>query len=150
MAPSRPRKKLMTVLTTPWSHSRDRMVPAALAASDGQPPEVVRGVEVTRGAEVPGRGGKPVEMHFRAPRRAARPGGRPGAQGPAGDPAGDRLHLRHALAAQRPAIDAGRLLNRHREELPPSGQVMTSGAGDLFNVCYAADFDASDHIHPTP
>jgi len=61
--PEPAQEKLMTVLTTPWSHGRDRMVPAALAAPDGRPPEVVRGVEVVRGADVAA--DKPVELHFR-------------------------------------------------------------------------------------
>ena len=140
--PEPAQEKLMTVLTTPWSHSRDRMVPAALAAPDGRPPEVVRGVEVVRGADVAA--GKPVELHFR------------GLDVPSGQEAvlalKARLTARQAagytnamlLRLNGQAIEAGRLLNRRREELRQSGQVMTSGSGDIFNVCYAPDFDASD------
>jgi len=135
-------EKLMTILTTPWEHARNRLVAAALAPSDGKAPAVVRGMELAKAAELAP--GQKRQLAFKA---APVPKGKEGvlvlkARLDAPQPAGYTQALRLLLNGR--AVDPGRLMNRQRQEQSADGRTMNSGAGDNLNVPYSPDFDAAD------
>jgi hypothetical protein len=140
--PESAQEKLMTILTTPWGLERNRLVGAALAPSDGKAPAVVRGIDLSKGAEIaPKQNG---EIRFQAP---PTPKGKEGVlvlKARFQEPTAAGYNPGMWLELNGKVVDPKRLVNRQREEQSRDGRVMHAGAGDLFNVVYAPDFDASD------
>jgi hypothetical protein len=140
--PESAQEKLMTILTTPWSHTRGRLMAAALAPSDGKAPAVVRGMDLAKGARIAMRQKEPVRFQTPLP-----PKGKEAilvlkARLDTPHPAGWNGAMRLLLNGQK--VDPGRLMNRQRAETCVDGQTMNSSAQELFNVCYAPDFDATE------
>ena len=140
--PESAQEKLMTILTTPWNHVRDRLMAAALSPSDGKAPVVVRGMELAKAAAIAP--GQKRQIAFKA---APVPKGKEGvlvlkARLDTPQPAGYTQALRLLLNGR--AVDPGRLMNRQRQEQSADGRTMNSGAGDNLNVPYSPDFDAAD------
>jgi hypothetical protein len=143
--PDSAQEKLMTILTTPWAHVRNRLVVAALAPSDGKAPAVVRGVDLAKRAEIAPR--QHEQIRFQTP---PVPKGKEGvlvlkARFDTPRVAGYNPGMRLLLNGQ--VVDPGRLLTRQREEASVDGRMMNSRGGESFNVCYSPGFDAPDR-HP--
>jgi hypothetical protein len=138
--PESAQEKLMTILTTPWNHVRDRLMAAALAPSDGKAPAVVRGMDVAKRATIAMK--QKQQLRFQTP---LPPKGKEAilvlkARLDTPQPAGWNGAMRLLLNGQK--VDPGRLMNRQRAETCASGQTMNASAQDVFNVCYAPDFHA--------
>ncbi|NLX95786.1 MAG: hypothetical protein GXY83_06385 [Rhodopirellula sp.] len=139
-SPEPAQEKMMTALTAPWQQSRDRMLPAVLAAADGKAsPVVVRPDLVEAITLGPG---KREEISFA------------GVQPPPGNEV--VLALKARIESDKAAgytqalriqvngtpLDAERLVNWSAEETRVDGKSMRPAAGNVFNVPYAPDFDA--------
>ena len=140
--PEPAQEKLMTILTTRWAHVRNRLVASALAPSDGKAPAVVRGIDLAKRAELAP--GQKQQIPF--PRWSTPKGkdsilvlkARLDTPQAAGWTRGMRLSLNGRT------VDPQRLINRQRTEARVDGEMMNASVQDLFNVCYAPDFDAPD------
>jgi hypothetical protein len=135
-------EKLMTILTAPWGHFRNRLIAAALSGTDGKAPQIVRSVDLAKGAVLAPN--EKTEIRFQS---SAAPPGRESvlslkARLDTPRVAGYASALRLRLNGE--VVDPRRLLNRHREETSLAGRIMTPSAGECFNVCYAPDFDGPD------
>jgi hypothetical protein len=140
--PEPAQEKLMTILTAPWGHTRNRLIAAALAPSDGKAPPVVRGFELAKGAELPPQ--QKTELRFQG---LTVPSGQEGLitlQARLATPRASGYTAALRLRLNGTELDNSRLVNRQREETRVTGQTMTRGAGALLNTSYAPDFEASD------
>jgi hypothetical protein len=140
--PEPAQEKLMTILTTPWGRQRSRLLVAALAPTNGKPPIVVRGIDLDKGRNVAPR--QNAQLRFQG---LPTPEGKEAilvlkARMDTPRPAGWCSGMRLLLNGQK--VDPGRLINRQRAETCVSGQTMNSSAQELFNVCYAPNFDATE------
>jgi hypothetical protein len=138
-------EKLMTILTLPWGHLRSRLMAAVLAPADGKAPAVVRGLNLAKGLEL--LPAQKRQVGFASP---AVPKGKEGIlvfSARLATPRAAGHHPAMRLWLNGKAIDAGRLINRQREEARQDGRMVVCSAGDIFNVCYSPDFDAPDR-HP--
>ena len=139
--PESAQEKMMTILTTPWTHVRGRLMAAALAPSDGKAPAVVRGMDLAKGVRIAMRKKQPVRFQTPLP-----PKGKEAllvlkARIDTPHPAGWNSAMRLLLNGQK--VDPRRLMNRQRAETCVDGQTMNSRQ-ELFNVCYAPDFNATE------
>ena len=137
---------MMTVETAPWRRARDRMLPAALATSDGRVEPAIAGRDLLAAIRL-----APGERHALSFASLAVPDGRELV-----------LALKARLDTPRVAgytpalrvsvngvdLEPARLLNRQREETTVGGRVMMPAAGVAFNVPYSPDFDAPNR-HPS-
>jgi len=144
--PEPAQETLMTVLTTPWQHTRSRLVTSVLAGPDGKGEPPIRAQGVLESIELPP--------------KAEKTAGFSGLSVPTGKEA--VLVLKARLATPRVAgytpglrltlngqtLNSARLTNWEREEIRVDGRAMTPAAGETFNVPYAPDFDAPNR-HPS-
>lgn len=139
-------EKMLALRPEPWQRKCERLVPAALAGSDGTPPATVRSQVLLAAVEVPV--GEKREIPFTAP--SVPPGkelvltfqARLDSSRPAGYTRGMRLTVNGQT------LDGGRLVNWEGAEPRVNGELMSPAAGDTLNVPYSPDFD-SPNQHPS-
>ena len=135
-------ESLMTSLSAAWGHLRSRLRPAALAGSDGIPPETAKPVPVLDNASL--QPGTKQVVSFAAP---AIPAGKEAVLSLLGRldfsvPAG-YTHALH-LTLNGTAIGGERFFNRPLKAKSRDGRVTTLAAGEAVTVFYAPDFTSAD------
>ncbi len=138
-------EKLMTILTTPWAHSRSRLMAAVFAPADGKAPAVVRGLDLAKVVELPP--GQKTQIEFKG---FSTPAGKESIlvlKARLATPHASGHHPGMRLWLNDQVVDPQRLINRQREEVRRDGRMVNRAGGDIFNVCYAPDFDAPDRHH---
>ena len=138
-----PRQELLlTSLTDTWAHSRQRLRPAALAATDGVPKPAAQSFPIADDATIEST--KQVKLTFDAP---AVPEGRIGvlvfkARLEATKVAGHTNALR--VQVNGTTLAGSKLVNKPERVPARSGDVYSMYAADVLRVFYAPDYTSAD------